>query len=234
MKKYNKKAKVNAKEATERTAGRAEQARKENKILKSILGVILTISIAVFLFVVISNSLGNFTYKGVKFEKVKFCDSQPCLVTYKTSLPVRVNGTIIKVAYPYQKTNDYNFYLRNDPRELNVEFDGNITLKEIMVLNADDSLSCEGKGVIGTANINRLYQILGTEVIRDENATCDLLGRYSLVTVQPGNKTSIEKIGPACYNINIKDCEVLEGTEKFMVETLIKINKILKNETVLS
>ena len=47
------------------------------------------------------------------------------------------------------------------------------------------------------------------------------------VLIQESNRTSIEQFGPACYNINIKNCEILKGTERFMIDTFVEINKIL-------
>jgi len=47
------------------------------------------------------------------------------------------------------------------------------------------------------------------------------------VLIQESTRTSIEQFGPACYNINIKNCEILEGTERFLADTFVEINKIL-------
>ena len=44
--------------------------------------------------------------------------------------------------------------------------------------------------------------------------------RYTIVDMQPGNETKVEQYGPSCYKIYIKNCEVLEGTEKYVVEVL--------------
>ncbi|MCX6750206.1 MAG: hypothetical protein NTZ83_02005, partial [Candidatus Pacearchaeota archaeon] len=66
--------------------------------------------------------------------------------------------------------------------------------------------------------------------MRDENASCDELGRYMYIVVQPGEETSVEKFGPNCYNINIKDCEILEGTERFITEMLVKIHSDIYSE----
>lgn len=211
----------------------AEQAIAHNKILKSILIIILVIAVAFVAFIFISKSLTKFEYRGVDFEVVKFCDSgPPCLTTYKTSLPVRVYGNnTIKVVRPSEKTNDYNFYIRNDPRDLDVDFKGQIVFKENMVLNSEEDFICEGKGAIAGANLVRLYEILGARVMKDENATCDPFGRYTLITIKQGNETKIEHRWPACYDIYIKDCEVLEGTEKFMIETFVEFNKIMQNQS---
>jgi len=206
-----------------RMVNKAEQAIAHNKILKNILIIIFIIAAAFAAFIFISNSLTKFEYRGLQFEVVKFCDSgPPCLVTYRTSVPVRSsNGEIVP----------YNFYLRNDPRKLDVNFNGQIIFKENMVLNSEEDFICNGKGAIAGANLVQLYQILGTNVMKDENATCDPFGRYTLVTVKPGNETRIEHLWPTCYNIYIKDCEVLEGTEKFMIETFVEFNKALQNQS---
>lgn len=198
---------------------REEQEKTQKKILRNILIVIGIFMAGIFLFLIISNSLSKFEYRGVDFEIVRFCDAgPPCLVTYRTSIPVMVNGTEVP----------FNFYLRNDPRELNVNFTGNLILRDNMVLNSEADFVCDGKGAIAAANLIQLYEVLGTKVIKDENASCDLLGRYIFVQVKPGNETSVRQFGPGCYNIDIKDCEILEGTEKFMIETFVRINEALK------
>jgi len=209
------------------------QTKEENKILRSILIIIFFIILGFILFVFISNSLNKFEYRGVKFNIVKFCDAgPPCLVTYRTSLPVKISGNSVVLAKPAEKTNDYSFYLRNDPRKLNVSFNGEIVFKENTVLNFEKgAFICEGNGAIAAANLIQLYKLLGVNLISDENASCDQLGRYTLINVLEGNETKIEYFRPACYEIKIKDCEILEGTEKFMIETFVKINKILNNQT---
>ena len=198
---------------------REEEAKAQNKILRNILIGIGILLAGIFLFMTISNSLSRFEYRGVDFEIVRFCDAgPPCLVAYRTSIPVTVNDTAVP----------FNFYLRNDPRKLDVNFTGKIFFSDNMVLNSEAPFVCDGKGAIAAANLIQLYDVLGTKVIKDENASCDLLGRYIFVQVKPGNKTSVRQFGPGCYNIDIKDCEILEGTEKFMIETFVKVNEGLK------
>ena len=77
------------------------------------------------------------------------------------------------------------------------------------------------------ANLVKLYEILGTKVIKDENATCDPDARYLFVQIQESEQTSVEQFGTACYNINVNGCEILQSTEKFMVETFVAINERL-------
>lgn len=201
------------------------QIKHQNKILRNIFVVVGLLVLVAAIIMVVFNVINNFSYNGVGFSIVKFCDTKPCLITYNTKLPVKVEGKNAVITDPDNKDADYNIYLRNDPRDLDVEFDGDLTLQENMVFNSEESFICGGKGGIAGANFVLLHQLLGINVIKDENATCDPLGRYTLVLLKEGNETRIEQVGPACYNIYINDCEILEGTERFMLESLIKVNK---------
>ena len=119
---------------------------------------------------------------------------------------------------------NYNFFLRNDPRKSKVDFNGELEIKKLAVMNSEEEFSCDGNGIIAVANLRQLYEMVGTKIIRDENATCDSEGRYIYINLKEGEKTKIEQIGKACYDIVINNCEILEGTERFMVETFAKIN----------
>jgi hypothetical protein len=159
------------------------------------------------------NSLSSFEYEGVKFKTVKEGE----LILYRTALPVIHRG----------EEDEYNFYLRNDPRELNVSFEGGLDIQENVVINETGNFICDGDGVIAVANMVNLYEIIGTEIIKDDTADCDIQGRYMFIRLQQGNETNIEEFGPSCYNININNCEILKGTEKFMIETFIEVNKLI-------
>ena len=130
----------------------------------------------------------------------------------------------------YSKTGahvaDYNFYIRNDPRKLEeVPFEGDLHILDLMVFNTTEDFNCDGDGVIGVANLVKLYQFLETKIMRDENATCDSQGRYMFLNIQPGEETKVTKVGPSCYNLEVNDCEILEVTERFMIETFVKYDK---------
>ena len=191
-----------------------EQIRSQNRILRNFLIGVGILIVAVFLVMFIFNSINNFEYKNVKFETIR----EGQLTLYRTDLPVIYQG---------QKT-DYNFYLRNDPREIKeIPFQGNLNLADNLVINSTEDFNCQGDGIIAIANLINLYKISGINVLKDENATCDPDGRYMFVRLQSGNETNIEKFGPACYNININNCEILEGTERFMIESFVEINKLV-------
>lgn len=208
-----------------------ERIKKENKMLRNIIIGIIVLFIVITLIVFPSVQSSSFTYKGVKFSTVKFCDSgPPCLILFNTSLPVRSNGTDYLVSSVAQSTNSYIFYLRNDPRKLNVSFNGSPVYNSNIVLKYEAPFVCNDSALAG-ANFNLLYQTLGANVIKDQNATCDPFNRYTYIDFLPGNETKIVQFGPACYNIYIKGCEVLQGTEKYMIETFVKVNDELYNQS---
>ena len=208
------KKQIKKKRTKEKQIRKKEQITSENKILKNFfmwVGIIIIVSLLIFLFI---NQTKNFEYEGVKFKLVREGD----LLLYRTSLPVIYQGEKIP----------YNFYLRNDPRKLkDIPFDEGFNLKENLVINSTESFNCDGDGIIAIANLVNLYRISGIEMIRDENATCDSEGRFAFIQLQAGNETSIEKFGPACYNVNINNCEILKALERLMIESFVELNKLI-------
>jgi len=191
-----------------------KQKEQHNRILGNIFFVFLGFVVIIIAYLIASYYITHFEYEGIKFEIVKEGD----LIFYKTSLPV---------IYQEEKRM-YDFYLRNDPRELEeIYFYGKLHLIDNLVLNSSEDFHCDGDGVIAIANLANLYQIMGAEVIQDPTAECDPEMRYSLLNIQVGNTTHIEKSGDACYEMFINDCEILEATEKFMIDTLIELHKVL-------
>ncbi|MEK6913871.1 MAG: hypothetical protein AABW47_04350 [Nanoarchaeota archaeon] len=197
-----------------------EQIKKESKIFVGVI-IVMTSFILMFLgLYILMNSINHFEQDGVKFELLKTGQ----LAFYHTTLPVIYNNS---------KT-EYNFYLRTNPRTLSdIPFDGRVLAKKEMVINmeknnATKNFNCDGDGVIAVANLVKLYEFIGTKVIRNESIGCDPLARYMYVNIKEGNETRVTQVGPICYNIEIKDCEILKGTEKFMLETFIELNKKLR------
>ncbi|MCF7910654.1 hypothetical protein K9L16_03210, partial [Candidatus Pacearchaeota archaeon] len=163
------------------------------------------------------NLAKNFNYNGLDFERVKEGE----IIFYNTQIPLYSPNTGEKVA-------DFNIYLRNDPRELDkIPFNGEIDFRKNMVLNMTDELNCDGKGVLAVANILNLYNnVLGTKIIQDENASCDDESRYMYLDIRAGaNSTEVLQTGDVCYQINVRDCEVLAGAEKFILESILEIRQ---------
>lgn len=209
-----KKTKKQLQEEKEKRIEKKEQIKSEDKILKNFLiGIGIIILVVIFIMVFSGLSKG-FEYEGVRFKIVQEGD----LILYQTAIPVIYQG----------ETVPYNFYFRNDPRKLkDISFEGEINLAQIMVINSTGDFNCDGDGIIAMANLLNLYSVSGIEVIKDESATCDEEGRYGLIQLQEGVETNIEKFGPACYNININNCEILKALERLMLESFIEINKLV-------
>lgn len=202
-------------EGEEPKADNISESENHNKILRNIFLVVGVFTLVFVGTAFYMNSQNNFEYKELNFKRIQ----QGEITFYNIFYPMysKVTG---------KHTADYNFYIRNDPRELeDISFNGNLIMRPNMVLNVLDDFNCEGKGVIAVSNLAKLYSFFGTKVIKDLNATCDDEGRYMFVQVLKGNETRIEKTGPVCYNIYVKDCEILEGTERFMLETFLETNK---------
>jgi hypothetical protein len=193
-----------------------EQIKKESKVF---VGVVIAMASFILMFLVvyiIMNSVNHFKQDGVNFELIKVGQ----LAFYQTTLPVMFNNSKA----------EYNFYLRTNPRVLSdVPFNGKVIAKKDLVINIDRTkdFGCEGDGVIAMANLVKLYEFIGTKVIRNESITCDPTGKYMSVDIIGGNETKVIQYGPVCYKIEIKECEILKGTEKFMFETFAEINKKL-------
>ncbi len=197
-----------------------KKQKEQNKLLKKVfilLGVVLIGFLLVFFILGESKTIryNELTFKIVQEGQLTF---------YHTTLPLLKNGT--KIA-------DWNFYLRTNPNELkSIPFDGNLSVRKMVVFNPKEELNCDGDGVIAIGNIiQNLYGYLNvTSVIRDENATCDVTGRYSLVDMKVANVTEVKQVGSSCYEINVANCEILKGTERYMIEALSKINDVINKK----
>jgi hypothetical protein len=193
-----------------------EQIKKEKKIFLTIFLVMFGLVLMFLAFLLIVYLTNSFEVNGVKFSVDK--NEVVGMTLYKTSLPVMYNETKAT----------YNFWLRTNPRKLNnINFNGSLILLPNMVINTTDSLNCNGDGIIATANVLNLYNVIGIKVIKDENASCDPQGRYMFLNIQKGNETKVEQFGAECYNIYVNNCEVLPATERFMLETFSYVNKKL-------
>ena len=195
------------------------QIKSENKILRNfiILVGVLILGFLVFLFFSRGNSSNsfipeNFSHKGVNYETEKMGN----LTFYRTSFPVVYQG----------REANYRIWTRKDPRELEkkVPIKGEFLFKENIVLKPEEDLKCED-GVIAVANFLKL-NIFGTNVTLNKNATCESDGDSLFINLRSADETSIIQTGPACYNFNINNCEILEVTERYMFEVFSFVNHL--------
>lgn len=222
IEKQGKRIEETACEMVEKKQAGKEELKHQNKLLRNILiglGIfILLIALGIYLI----NSARHFSYRGISGDVVK----EGKLIFYQIGIPMNVNG----------KETTYNIYIRNNPEKLDkIPFNGEMVdfneLQEFydnslrLVFNFTDEFDCDEDEVIAIANMINLKAI-GFKVVTDKNATCDKNGRYIYINIKKADVSEINQIGNACYELNVKDCEILKVTERFMVEMLVKDNEL--------
>jgi hypothetical protein len=203
---------VKKSESKENHANKDEKKRQE----KQLRNILITLGIFILIIVLIFGGLNMIRkpqYKNTKFLTVNEGD----LIFYQTSIPTSVQGKVVP----------YNFYLRTNPRKLkNIPFEGDLTIKKGYVLNLTDEFGCDGFGIISIANLMKQQEIMGITLINDKSASCDEFNRYNYYEIKEGDETKIVQRGESsCYDIYVNNCEILEATEKLMVENFVKFNE---------
>ena len=201
-----------AEEIEEKKEEKAEpdkgQVFHENKILFNVLMVLALLVIAFVVFLILYRASNTITVNGVQYNVVQ----QGQLTFYNAKIPVVYQG----------KPAQYNFYLRNNPQllENEIPFNGTLYILPGLVVNVSNDLACSGDGSVAMVNLGTLYKVIGANVTASGNLTCNPQAGYVYLNIQPSSKpTSIQEISPACYQINVNNCQVLAATERYMVET---------------
>lgn len=185
---------------------------KENKLLRNILIGVGVVFLLFIIFILLNNNIGNFEYEGVDFKTIR----EGNLLFYNTKLEMMKNGEHVA---------DYNFFLRKDPRRLaEVPFYGKVAVAKNIVINSSGEFNCDGDGIIAIANLDKLFNVLGFKTLQDKNATCSQSANYSFIQIEAGNETKIVQDGVSCYTVFVKDCEILDATERFMLEIFVQVN----------
>lgn len=206
-------------EALEQEVREKVAKETQNKTLRNIFIFVAILFVALIGAFVYSSQQETIDYRGVEFKLVNE------IAPYKTTILVEkvntITGAFSRVPYSY--------YLRTDPRELDaIPFDGSVELKQTLVVNTSNDFNCDGNGILGMTNLARLYATIGAEVVKNETIGCSQNGTYMFLHLEEGEKTAIERIGESCYRMTIRECEVLEATERFMLETFVEVNSRLE------
>lgn len=188
-----------------------KEIEKHNKILFGILLTIGIITLVIILSYVTYDSVKTFEIDGMSYNIMKEGD----INFYHTSF---VSNNI-----NLHRAIQYNVYLRTDPRVTKeIPFDGDLYVTNTLVWQSDGSneeFNCEGDGVISIANFNQILSALGRSYMRDENATCDNSQNYTLLRLTEGDENRILRTGYSCYDLQINNCQILNVTERFLLET---------------
>lgn len=212
VEKKGKEAVVKKESTVETEVSKKGQKKHQDKLLKAIFGIsigIILLFVAGYFYV---DSLKTSNYNGVDFTTIAEGD----LLFYKTTV---VTGTTKEVI-------NNNIYLRTKIKDLkNIPFNRDeFNLMKLAVLNYSSEFACDERKSIAEANLNHLHEVLGIQLMKDENAACDPEGRYSYYNFMESDEIEFEVIGNNCYNIKAPSCELLPSMEKLMAEMILNYN----------
>jgi len=196
---------------------------KENKqIAIAIVLMVLVVFITIIVPMLIQHYANNFKYINLDFAKEKYGD----VIFYNTKIPLVNNSMVVSGAYSLD--------FRTDPRTLG-DIKINISDNELKVLRnvktyltiAPDVKPCEDNVIasVGLARfLNGFAQLNVVGASSDKNystefnttyANCNMYPDNTVILLQSGNETKIEKTSKNCYELTYKDCEILRVTEAF-------------------
>lgn len=207
------KAKVKVREKSEK---KEEIIKIDNVLWVGIVIIIIALVIAGLIYTYSKSK--SFEYAGLNFVKTRMGE----VVFYHAKI-LLFNSDGVAVNY-------YNLYLRNDPRTLeDIEIYGKIRMMKKVIL-ASDGLECEDGGLAGGV-LGDMLGILGVKVhpattnktAAEEQdiryVSCNLTeGVYVDATgliFKPGNVTEIRQIRQDCYEVTVKECDILRASERF-------------------
>lgn len=209
--------------------------RNYEKQILFVVGLMVFILAAFFIFFFIFKNAGNFVYEGIKFQKTTLGDSR--IPMYRGEIFITRPDARVKL----------NLYLRNDPRSLeNINVDiPSLALYRFGYISFQPEIS----GCFGSSYASfRLAEFLSALGMTVKGATTDPVlsaeqniewrtcedAKKSNLTVivlqnSEGNETTIQQDGN-CYIINISSCEVIPAAEKFVLESAVAlVNRYDKN-----
>jgi len=191
-----------------------KELKNQEVQLKYIFLIIGMIFLALVFWYFIVESARHFEYRGVEFDVVKEGD----ILFHRTNFYVEYKGQIV----------DYYLYMRKDPRKLKgIPVNGDVRFIGDMIVNNTEKFQCDGDGSIAIVNFANFFNANKVNILRNKNVSCSSDNEYMFVQIQPGEETSIEKIGPYCYTLNVADCEILDVTERFIFEGLVRYHENL-------
>lgn len=201
-------------------------SKKQQNQLLVILVTIAVIFIIVFTIYILAQKSKKFEYNGIKFERIMY-DKLPL---YYTQLGIhKGDGTSV----------NYNLYLRNDPRVNKIPVEAEIKfLVGQAYISVGDDLSACGESSLGLINLASFLSAMGFDVkgaTSSRKVAVDTGHPYvtcnnsldntviSLETTQGDSVITQADRNPNCFILKVKDCNVLNITEKFTVEMIKQV-----------
>ncbi len=194
-----------------------EQMKKEGRVFRTVIIVMVAFALMFFVVYMLVNSMKYFEVDGVKFQIIK----EGTLTFYKTSIPVLYGG----------KPADYNFYLREDPRELGkkVPINGTIAFRKNVVLDVTTkNLFCAGDWNYFQLQLMKLNVFNITLLVKNNSAEYQPENNYMFMTINEGNKTEIKQTGDNLYDVNVDNCEIATIADEIMLKAFATYKKLNK------
>ncbi|MDP1728981.1 MAG: hypothetical protein Q8L27_02135 [archaeon] len=193
-------------------------------------GIIITLAIivgAIIIGLLVYKYNTSFTFNGVDFEKRYYGE----LLFYTAKIPVEdYYGNIIEY-----RLLDF----RNDPRKLDkmveIPEDLQITFRDDYMTYLsflEDTLKCENNGLASANFAIFLRDVIKveykpalaneTEAIQKNltHVTCENSPFNTVIYIHQGDETKITKRIASCYDVEFKNCEILEALERFELKIL--------------
>ena len=206
--------------------------KKERRLEKELLVILVFIGVLVGIFFLASwyfKSLHSFEYKGLAFSEER-----------AGNIPIFHHSYFFK-AFDGRLIN-YNLYIRTDPRTLDsIPVTGNkisFSQQEVVFIsvNATGLQQCP-YSPLAVASISSYLADNQMKVKsgnldfwdagykRQDYVNCDNQHGNKVIEITTGNETKITVNGK-CYRIEIADCQVLQGTERFEVQAILDAQKV--------
>lgn len=208
---------------------------KKNKQVLWIIGGMIGLLILFFVFYFIFQSTAKFKFEGLTFTKEKY-------------------GTLPVYHYYYtfdmnNHTFTYNLYLRLDPRKSVVEVEKQSRI--VYELGKFTFISVNGTGLEKCSDsslaIGELASFLANNFLQPTGAvpdkemalannltyaTCQNQPERTVILIQAGNETRVDvgKDGRRCNVITVANCEILQATERFIIESIVDAKKGTEEE----
>lgn len=202
-----------------------EEKVNEKKVEWQLLKIVGFFTFLVLVFFVSSEifkEMKEVEYEGLTFTKGKF-------------------GEIEAYHYPYyyekdQRLINYNLFVRNNPAENKIPVEGDkieFDSKRYVHVTIDSKnlAECE-QSILAVADITNFLTGNGIRVesgnmdeeiaerTGNKYVTCENEPDRKVIEIFKGDETKIN-INGNCYEISVNNCEVLQATEKFEVQSLI-------------
>jgi len=197
---------------------------KQNKQLKwAVIIMILGLVIIIAIPLIYNNFFKEFNYNSIKFQKTIMGK----IIFYSTSVPLVNNeGKIYS---------EYLVNFREEPKKLNyikINLSEDETINFVkakpVYISLDDNLPICPDNLIAVVNLAAFLTSFGgldvngalnNKTAANEThvayANCENSPNNTVIRIKTANETIITKVGPNCYELKYKECEINKVTEKF-------------------